>query len=621
MKMKHLLWAVAPMALALSACQSDEPSNKGGNSSFTGDGYMAVNITLPAGSDTRAANDDFNHGLANEYKVNNAAIALFTGKDTEAETGYKFVAVYTLNPDEVSGDETVTTQLAKTFKVNDVTLADGESIYAMALVNYEGVLTINGNDLQHGAVSMTGKTFADLLAFTSDNNFIGAKKDNFFMTNAVMSSTVGGATSPLNEGKADIFTLVKCNDNCIKPTPGEAEANPACVINVERATAKATMSTEGATVTITDGQGGEALTISSVEWILDNTQNNSFIVRNMAKTGVEPDTYLDYFSQYCTDTNKYRMVGHKTGLQTYYRTYWCVDPSYDVEYSAANFTMNKDNASVAFGATGDANPQYCHENTFDVNHMTWNNTTRAILKVTYALPAGSEALYVRNGINNIAYSDADNTGIKSAFLGSKKLQDAYAALITGDAELKDKFIFTYKTVNGLQKVGQIIMKVEGMENVYLYTNDESGISANGIVKGEGDTAETLFSAEEVKALVARSEENNEVTVYVGGVAYYQVRIKHFGDDLTPWDADGSVTSTDNIENTYGSDNAEKNFLGRYGMVRNNWYEIKIQQFKRMGDATFPDVSNNPDDQKDDDKFMSVRINVLSWAKRTQTEIL
>ena len=133
----------------------------------------------------------------------------------------------------------------------------------------------------------------------------------------------------------------------------------------------------------------------------------------------------------------------------------------------------------------------------------------------------------------------------------------------------------------------------------------------------------LFTAEQVLALVAKAEADNQVAVYTGGVVYYQVRIKHFGDDLTPWDSDGSVTATDNIEHTYGATNAAQNFLGRYGMVRNNWYEINIESFKRMGDNTFPTVDNNdtPDDQKDDDKFMSVKINVLSWAKRSQTETL
>lgn len=123
MRIKHLLWAAAPIALALSACQSDEPGDKGGNSSFTGDGYMAVNITLPTGAGTRATNDNFEDGTPNEYKINDAAIVLFKGNPADAESTYTMEGAYALpNPTESAGDETVTIQLAKTLKVNNVEL-------------------------------------------------------------------------------------------------------------------------------------------------------------------------------------------------------------------------------------------------------------------------------------------------------------------------------------------------------------------------------------------------------------------------------------------------------------------------------------------------------------------
>ena len=611
MRIKHLLWAAAPIALALSACQSDEPGDKGGNSSFTGDGYMAVNITLPTGTSTRAANDNFDEGTPNEYKINDAAIVLFKGDPADAESTYKIQGAYQiLNPTESAGDETVTLQLSKTFKVNDVTLEGNEKIFALALVNYGDVLAIDGGVLKIKGGASVGTTFENLQEAVSNNNFIGTSTDNFFMTNAVMSNLAGGATAPIASDKSDIFTLVQCQDNCIYEDAGTAALNPACTINVERATAKATLKCDDPTISINNGDGTSTpvvLTVADVKWVLDNTQTSSFIIRNMG-TGV--DTYMGYASEFAP--NQFRMAGAlmNNKLQEKARTYWCVDPVYDTDASAASFTTNTD----VSGAIGDAHPQYCHENTFNVAHQTWRNTTRAVLKVTYAVDGIAKDLYVTNGLNTVFYADADKTGLKSAFVNDKTLQDAYKETITGSVDMGEAFKFTYRIENGVQKVNTI-----KVGELALYTWAETGATANAIVK-EGTE---LFTAAQVIALVAKAEADNEVKVYTGGVAYYQVRIKHFGDDLTPWDANGSVTDTDNIENTYGTTNAEKNFLGRYGMVRNNWYEININGFKRMGDNTFPTVENNdtPDDQKDDDKFMSVKINVLSWAKRVQGEIL
>ena len=85
MKIKHMLWAALPAVLALTACQSNEPVAPGSDPDMdlTDGGYMAVQLTLPSVPGTRA-NDNFDDGLENEYKVDNAALLLFKG-DTEAD--------------------------------------------------------------------------------------------------------------------------------------------------------------------------------------------------------------------------------------------------------------------------------------------------------------------------------------------------------------------------------------------------------------------------------------------------------------------------------------------------------------------------------------------------------
>ena len=120
--------------------------------------------------------------------------------------------------------------------------------------------------------------------------------------------------------------------------------------------------------------------------------------------------------------------------------------------------------------------------------------------------------------------------------------------------------------------------------------------------------------------------------HVDGLSYYPVRIKHFGDDLTPWNK--GELSTDPAESTidkiYPGTGDARNaaYLGRYGMVRNNWYVLHIDGILSLGytspteiklddptDPTTPDP-NHPDDDLDD-SFIKARINILSWAKRPQ----
>ena len=99
-------------------------------------------------------------------------------------------------------------------------------------------------------------------------------------------------------------------------------------------------------------------------------------------------------------------------------------------------------------------------------------------------------------------------------------------------------------------------------------------------------------------------QNAGISTYKNGESYYIARIKHFGDALTPW----------NSGDAYNGDNLK--YLGRYGMLRNNWYELNVQSVSGPGYPDVPDVKpNTPDDEID--KYIKVSVKILSWAKRSQ----
>ena len=113
--------------------------------------------------------------------------------------------------------------------------------------------------------------------------------------------------------------------------------------------------------------------------------------------------------------------------------------------------------------------------------------------------------------------------------------------------------------------------------------------------------------------------------YAGGVAYYNVLIKHFGDDETPWTranhSENNVVGVyERLNGTDISTKSEQLYLGRYGVVRNNWYKIEIKSIRQIGSPTTINPGtgtggDNPDDNVDN--YLSVKIHITPWAVRKQ----
>jgi hypothetical protein len=82
--------------------------------------------------------------------------------------------------------------------------------------------------------------------------------------------------------------------------------------------------------------------------------------------------------------------------------------------------------------------------------------------------------------------------------------------------------------------------------------------------------------------------------------------------LTPW-KDGVAGVS--ISTIYPTTNQANNYLGRYGVLRNNWYDIQVTDVAFLGDATPQAHTGVTDDEIK--AFIAFKINVLSWAKRTQ----
>uniref|UniRef100_UPI003FEDC0A7 fimbria major subunit n=1 Tax=Alloprevotella sp. TaxID=1872471 RepID=UPI003FEDC0A7 len=592
---KFLLSAIA--AASLTAC-SDSPDvvkNDKGHWNADGTGYVSLSISMPdnvGSKGSRANNVDLVKGDDKEYAVKNATLVIFSG-DTDDEASMTFEAAYDLplsfTTVGVDGDQIISKgKLTK--QINKITKS-----YAKALVilNKPSNLHLDGNKLTYD-VTTTGATGSPS---TTKKNFNGKFNDFQKLQSALNIDVTKGFTmtnAPLTKGKSSAAaapttgattTLATINKDNIKPTVEEAEQYTAATIYVERSVAKVTVTKSSTASDKIEGTTNIKYSIEGFD--LDNTNTTSYIVRNANETSSWYN--LKSKSTSVNGEDQYRFIGVSyvdgTSVEdkSLYRTYWAKDPNYDNTTTAINSSTSTDDKRFS------AAPQYCMENTFDVAHQTQVNTTRAILRVQMykdGETAGTTYYMYNNDVNTFDSETDFNT---NAVTTANKLTAVLA---------------------GGKKVASIALEDAKDES----GNTIAGYKQIGSVTFTGETSSTNTG----EAFEAIKNYFGKITVYTKGYAYYPVLIKHFGDQLTPWNTDEYGTtkpSAGGIDLIYPTTNRDANYLGRYGVVRNNWYELKINNVKRPGKSAINTPKDTPDDELE--SYISVSINILSWAKRSQ----
>lgn len=586
----------------LGSCSSSDDLNGGGNNTGfneTGKGYINISLNLPTQGKnvSRAANDVTADGDVKEYNVKDAALLLFAGAN---ENNAVFQGAYNLDglKKDISANAQISTQLTKVQEISSIS-APGK-IYAFVLVNkganinvgIDHTITVNGT-------AFNGK-FSDFSQLKVDGAFA---KDNLMMTNVPVVTKPGTAAFDDATVLADVTTS-------IFKTEAEAKANPAADVFVERVASKVTLGMTGSgtsTETLSaDGTAAKNFKYTLEGWNLANVNKSSYLVRQYDNTWnnltSDGHDFLTGADKSAFAANPYRFAGInliKTNVSSNpaankYRTYWGKDINYtndapfasDATVGDADLTLGKDATT------------YCYENTFDVAHQKVYNTTTAIvkMKITPESYTGG-TFYTINGGKDVVYSLA-NAKIK---VGNQFL-----------AENTESFLKTtyFHTVTEAGKI--TVSDVDFSDNAGKVTFNKLVLTFTPTAGGTATTADVTDAA-----VLTALANNIKVVEYKGGYSYYNILIKHFGDELTPWNPS---TKTSGI--SYPTPN-EANWLGRYGVLRNNWYDLDITDVSRLGAATPEelDVKNDPTPDDNLKSYISVKINVLSWAKRTQKAIL
>lgn len=579
MKNVKNLFGMAVMATALVGCSSNDNlnPNPNDNAGKAGTAYAKFTIQLPTVSGTRAVDAntgaDFNGGTADEYAVKDAQLVIFkrAGGSEGEYTWVENVKIGNLEPWNDDKSQGVTRYANVTAQLKGVSLDNtGNEYFALIILNNAG---------ESKVTLPTSGTYSawNEVAIANAANFLSTS-NGFYMSNAPL----------LKSGAPQTLVPIKG----VYSTKAEAQNKPATTVYVERGMAKVTIgsaSFASKPVNATTSTIYSEDKVQITEWTLDVMNKSTYPVHTT--TGL-----TDKFAGIWSNDRFYAGADPQ-------RVYWGTDPNYsttlsDVDACKGEFYLLDREGNTYNGVTGSTvtwadqtKPLYCLENTFDIDNMKQGQTTRVVFKATYtpkvlaSATATEDKTFFMIG-NNPKIWTKTNLELQIA----NKAKELLGTTGTVTATISDDLL----------KGGSHLLTTHNV------TIKEGEVKKNdAITFAELNTKLGLNNTEKD----ANGKPTVGIKTYENGVCYYIARIRHFNDALTPWSSG---------KETYGTNNATNNasYLGRYGVLRNNWYDLEVTKFSAPGYPDVPVVDpKTPDDE--DTKYINVEVKILDWAKRTQ----
>ena len=584
MKIKHL-FGLAVIAAMTASCSSNEDLGTAGPGTGTneaGVGYATFTINLPSTNGTRAGGDPiYDQGTSDEYDVNDVTLLIFKKGEATKEGDFTFVEKANLGnmaPWKAEGSNGITASATITAQLTGVALTSEGSksdYYALAILN-------NKNSADEDKITLPTSSPTSTVTYGSWNAASNADetnlKDNgFYMANAPVFVADGEPTTLVNIDK-------------VYATKQKAETNAATTIHVERGLAKVSIASNAfpSTALKPTGTKYNEDEVKITAWNLDVTNKSTFPIHKTA--GLKNTNFSTIWSNTASTTGA-SVTRFVDGTNPVFkRVYWGVDPNYSdnlttVAACKGAFNILESNATIDGAAD---KPQYCLENTFDIEHMKQGQTTRVVFKATYK-PKGFTAGETFYKIGNSTDLWNETNLIAQITAKAADVLGVPSSAITVDLDATENDI--------KNNAGTKLLVKENVKNAGTAVNDAQIADINAKLGLKAAGTDPI-----VDPIVG-------IATYKSGESYYIARIKHFGD-LTPW-AEG--------QETYGTNNDANNtkYLGRYGVLRNNWYELTIGSVSGPGT---PDVPTIKPDEPDDEsyKYISVSVKILSWAKRSST---
>lgn len=560
------LWTIPVIVLLLTACSSETLTDS--TTTPTGDdavSFARLNVNLPSVPTTRAYTAD--PGDNGEFKVGKTRIFLFEnekGADAKSEDEYTYL--YEAEPTDWLSDKNASGDEYQDYESFIIKLQGANKVYH----DLYALVVLNGDNIPAPTKGRTFGAYNAAVSITNGNtsDYLGGTATGFFMANAANAAKAG-------TDKPDPTVLVPLT---LYNSPDAAKATGAGnTVFVERSAVK---------VTVTKAQeayplkSDDKVTVTPLAWTLTNTNLKMYPFHKVTGLRTGDTSYKDIW------TNN-RFLG--TDLGGFRRTQWSMDPNYQTDLTAEDYKQQFATASdvtrdFSTSATETSQavyyPLYCAENTFDIAHMMKGQTTAVVVKaqITHTsddVAANEDAVAAKPRIATRATTPANNVfGVQGHVYSEGYLAQLVAR--------------TASTAFGT---------TVSANNVYL----------TSLLGQEKDTLTAANFKDITTPTAAQLKDLNieigPITGYEGGICYYIAYIRHFDNKETPWKSG---------DPTYDGDDANEKYLGRYGVVRNNWYDLTIQDFAYPGSPDIP--TPNPEDPDDDHSVILLNVKVNPWAR-------
>lgn len=294
----------------------------------------------------------------------------------------------------------------------------------------------------------------------------------------------------------------------------------------------------------------------------DNTDNQSFNVmvgdNKIAKATLEGVSLINL------NKKMYLVKDGQTATHKPVTGDWPypMDPNYshtsiDEVYCKANFEQR---SATVFPAPSTAT-FYCPENTMEASAQLNGQTTGVVYKVKYAPEDGYYTeLAAKNGTDS--YS---------------KMFEAVLNLANDvrDPDIKNTIFTTAEGTDGTTGT------------FYSYNGYVFKTKAGARLYKAIATANTGDGAADVNAAFKANENDDDIQTYDKGDCYYTAWIKH------------NPTSTVTMQQD------------KYGVVRNFWYELKVNSIKKLGYSK-PTYKNPTDPDDKAEASIQVQVNIKKW---------
>jgi hypothetical protein len=604
---------VALACVGFAACSSDEPAANNGNTPWKGGetAYLKVQLNstgdMTRGTDGGKADGTITHRDGDLYNESKVANARFFFYDNEGN----FVIEGTI-ADQLTGAKPADQDNIE-FKSDELLVLDGIKIrptFVVTVLNtptdWEAPATLSAfNDLQVTGVCGSTKATDWINGTTS------ADSEKLF---TMLSSTY-------ESGEVYPFVTRIAPDNYQSTMAATSDVAPVDIY-VERVQAKVTVDCD-----ITD-QTPEAYKFTrkvngkDVETTVNAYPLDSSIKVNGLANDVTVYAALLGFEATATTSDSYMLKHIDTNWQAAtlgftwsepfnFRTYWAKSYNYGVsaavypdryttDMNAELFYENYGGTQTEEGARFNffgSDTQNISSDYVPVDYAFENTNTEAVLKGHY--PSAMTGALIKAKL--LVKKDGVLTPQDVIrYRGNLYTPEAYIAYVYGVQRTMNLLNYQYATSAATDAKADItadmltIGDADYLNGRVVVTLKPEYEESNAVWTNKA--GETVTAAE-VNNQLAQFNEMNEAIGYKGGDMYYYIPIEHLNNAANTTNSYGQITGAPE---------------GKYGVVRNHWYQLTITGVSNIGQGVWePDepIVPNPGDNL---YTLSAKVNVLAW---------